>query len=263
MRPSASCGGVAVVLAMTLSLTARPAHAYRPFVSTDAAVADPGDVEVEFGYIGFRSDHGRTSIIAPTVIANLGVMRSLELVGEFKLVNDVAQRSRVETTRFEDSAVSLKWIAHDGVLQAKEPDPSLAVELSLLLPTIRGEDRPGGELVGIASGILPGVCAYHLNAGALVEPGGDEPGVIWGVILERAVAGGLRAVLEVNGESVRGSPGDDSALVGAIWDVSAPAPLDALSLDVGLRHGLGRGDEWGGTAGFTFAFSWWREGGDP
>jgi hypothetical protein len=30
---------------------------YRPFVSTDASVADTGDVEIEFGYIGFRADH--------------------------------------------------------------------------------------------------------------------------------------------------------------------------------------------------------------
>jgi hypothetical protein len=261
--PGASAKGATVVLVVTIALTPRFAHAYRPFVSTDAAVADPGDVEIEFGAIGFRSDHGRTSIIAPTVTANLGVGRDLEVVGEFKLVSDVEHRNRTETTRFEDSAVSLKWVAHDGVLQAKEREPSLALELSLLLPTIRGEDRPGGELIGIASGILPGVCRYHLNAGALVEPGGDEPGVIWGVILERAVTESLRAVLEVNGEAVRGSPGDNSALVGAIWTVPAPKPLNGLALDVGLRHGLGRGDEWGGTAGFTFAFPLWREGGDP
>ena len=62
-------------------------------------------------------------------------------------------------------------------------------------------------------------------------------------------------VAELNGESVRESEGQTSALVGAIWDLEVPAPLHALSLDVGVRHGIGdSADEWGGTAGFTVAF---------
>ena len=62
------------------------ALAYRPFVSTDAAVADAGEVEVELGYAGFRRDGSGTTIVAPALIANLGVARDLEVVGEFKLV---------------------------------------------------------------------------------------------------------------------------------------------------------------------------------
>jgi len=62
-------------------------------------------------------------------------------------------------------------------------------------------------------------------------------------------------VAEVNGESVRGSAANNSALVGAIWVVAAPAPLHELSFDVGVRHGISRAaNEWGGTAGLTFAF---------
>ena len=38
--------GIAMVL-----LGADPASAYRPFVSTDAAVADPREVEIELGAI--------------------------------------------------------------------------------------------------------------------------------------------------------------------------------------------------------------------
>jgi hypothetical protein len=232
------------------------ALAYRPFVSTDAAVADRREVEIEFGYAGFRRSDGRTTIVAPTVIANIGLGRGLEAVAEFKLVNDLSRGEGRDHTRSEDSALSLKWIAREGVFQEQGSAPSLAVELSALLPTIRGEGRPGGALVGIASGRALG-WTYHLNGGGLVEAGRDEPGIAWGVIVERPLLDHMRAVAEVNGETIRRSKADDSALLGAVWDVAAPAPLHELSFDVGVRHGISRtADEWGGTAGFTVALPW-------
>jgi hypothetical protein len=247
----------ALAAAMTLA-GSRRAFAYRPCIATDAAVADSGEVEVELGYAGFREDHGRVTIVAPAVVGNLGIARDVELVAESKLANDVTPQRGEDSTRFEDSAVSLKWVLREGVLQDHGARPSLAVELSALLPTLRGEDRPGGELVGILSGLTLG-WTYHLNASALVEPGGSEPGVAWGVILEHSIRGALRAVAEVDGESVRASPVDDSALIGAIWSVPAPAPLHELSFDVGVRRGLSSAAaDWGGTAGVTFAFPWRR-----
>src|SRR3989442_625059 len=249
----------AVAAFVSIAMRAGAALAYRQFVSTDAAVADRGEAEIELGYIGFRRNGGRSAIVAPTVIANLGIARDLELVAEFKLVSDLGRREGTERTRFEDSAVSLKWVAREGALQGHGSTPSLGVELSALLPTIRGQDRPGGELVGIASGRGHG-WTYHLNGGALVEPGRDQPGVSWGFILEHAAWGRLRAVAEVNGETVRGGEADNSALVGAIWEVAALAPLHELSFDIGVRHGISRAaDEWGGTTGLTIAFPWSRQ----
>jgi hypothetical protein len=209
-------------LALVVALTPAAAWAYRPFVSTDAAVADAGDVEIELGYAGFRRDGARSTIVAPTVIGNIGVARDLELVAESKLATDLSPRRHGDRARFEDSALSLKWVARDGVLQESGSRSSLAVELSALLPTIRREDRAGGELVGIASGRAAG-WTYHLNAGALVLPEGADPG-----------------------------------LVGAVWDVTAPSPLHALSVDVGIRRGITRAAaNWGGTAGLTFSLPVW------
>jgi hypothetical protein len=246
----------AIAAFLSIAMRTRAALGYRPFVSTDAAVADTGEAEIELGYIGFRRRGDRSAIVAPTVIGNLGIAPDLELVAEFKLVNDLGRRDGTDRTRFEDSAISLKWVARDGALQGHGSTPSLGVELSALLPTIRGQDRPGGELVGIASGRTLG-WTYHLNGGALVEPGGAEPGVIWGLIAEHGVWGRLRAVAELNGEAVRGGEADTSALAGAIWDVPAPPPLHELSFDIGVRHGISRtADEWGGTAGVTFALPW-------
>jgi hypothetical protein len=241
---------------LSVAMRTRAAFGYRPFVSTDAAVADAGEAEIELGYVGFRRSGDRSTIVAPTVIGNLGIAHDLELVAEFKLANDLERRRGSDHTRFEDSAISLKWVARDGALQGHGSAPSLGVELSALLPTLRGQDRPGGELVGIASGRTLG-WTYHVNGGALVEPGGDEPGGIWGFIVEHPVWGRLRAVAELNGEAVRGSEADTSVLAGAIWDVTAPAPLHELSFDIGLRRGLSHtADDWGGTAGLTFAFPW-------
>ena len=243
-----------------LVLAPRSAHAYRPFVSTDASVADAGDIEVEFGYIGFRRDGSRTAIIAPTVIGNLGLGHDLEAVAEFKLVSDVSDGGTDDGTRFEDTAVSLKWVAHEGSLHDRGVVPSLAAELSLLVPTLPGEHSPGTELVAIASGTAVG-WTYHANAGVLVTPGADRTSPVWGLIVEHPVFGGLRAVAEVNGETATGTGADNSALVGAIWKLAAPAPIHELSLDVGLRHGISAAaDEWGGTAGFTIAFPVWGEG---
>jgi hypothetical protein len=246
-------GRAATVLALVVGIGGpRSAVAYRPFASTDAAVAGVGEAEVELGYAGFRANDDRFTIVAPTMIGNIGVARGLEVVAEFKLA--LSADGGQDRTRFEDSAVSLKWVIREGVFQNAGTQPSLAVELSALLPTLRDEDRPGGELVGVLSGRALG-WTYHLNGGALVEPGGNEPGVVWGAIVEHAISGPLRGVAEVNGESVRRSRADNSVLLGAIWTEDAPAPLHELSFDLGVRRGLtGAAEEWGGTAGVTFAF---------
>jgi hypothetical protein len=238
---------------LLVACTTTGAFAYRPFVSTDAAVADPGDVEVELGAVGFRSGGGRTSVVAPSVIGNLGIAKDMELVGEFKLVNDLSHAEE-DRTRFEDAALSLKWVAREGVLQGRGTTPSLAVELSALVPALRGEHRPGGELAAIMSATASG-WTYHLNGGVLVEPGETSAVPVWGVIVEHRLAAGVRAVAEVNGESGTGTGPDDSALVGAIWEVKVPPSIHELSFDVGLRHGFTHAAaEWGGTAGVTIGF---------
>jgi hypothetical protein len=239
---------------LALLTCARRAGAYRPFDSTDAAVADPGEVEIELGYAGFRQSDRGVTIVAPTFVGNLGIAPNLEAVGEFKLASDLTRSRGEDPTRFEESEVSLKWVLRDGVLQDGS-GPSLAMELSALLPTGREEDRFGGELVAIASGRTLG-WTWHLNVGALVEPQRSDPGVIWGAIAEHTIRGPLRAVAEIDGESVRGARPDDSALVGLIWTVPAPAPFHELAIDVGVRRGISNAaDDWGGTAGVTFAFS--------
>jgi hypothetical protein len=119
----------ATVLAVVMALsTSRRAFAYRPFVSTDAAVAGVGELEIELGYAGFTErGEGDFTIVAPSIVANLGIARGFELVGEFELANDLFHESGQDRTRFEDAAVSLKWVVRDGVLQDEGTRPSIAM----------------------------------------------------------------------------------------------------------------------------------------
>jgi len=139
-------------------------------------------------------------------------------------------------------------VLKEGVLQGQR-GVSLAIEAGPLLPaTIEGEERFGFEGIGILSGELDPI-TYHLNLGAGVDRRGPNPFVIWGIIAELPVAGGLRLVGEVNGEDTRRVPPDNSALIGLIY---RPPSFNA-SFDLGIRKGFGGAAlDWGITAGVTF-----------
>ena len=93
------------------------AWAYRPFVSTDAAVADPREVEIELGYFNLERTRGKNTIATPGMVVNYGVATRLELVGEFRL--EVSPEVEII-----DPALSLKGVVKEGVLQDK---PGLSV----------------------------------------------------------------------------------------------------------------------------------------
>ncbi len=56
------------------------AAAYRPFDSTDASVAEAGRLEVELGPLGYLAEGQEHFLVAPILIANLGLSRRWELV---------------------------------------------------------------------------------------------------------------------------------------------------------------------------------------
>src|SRR5690242_19201871 len=73
-------GAAAAVAALwELSLSGN-ALAYRPFVSTDAAVADPGEVEIEFGPAEPLQVGSQRFLTAPEAVFNLGVAKNWEVV---------------------------------------------------------------------------------------------------------------------------------------------------------------------------------------
>ena len=58
------------------------AFAYRPFDSTDAAVADKGEFEVELSPLSYRHDDDGIAWIAPQARLNYGFAESWEIVLE-------------------------------------------------------------------------------------------------------------------------------------------------------------------------------------
>jgi hypothetical protein len=222
------------------------AWGYRPFVSTDAAVADVKEMEIEIGYFNLERDRGKNTFIIPKAVLNYGLVRDLELIGEFAI-----EEPPHGSVRLADPALSLKAILKEGVLQEKS-GVSFAVEAGPLLPsTSKEENRFGFEAIGILSGKLAAL-TYHVNLGGGVDRAETSPFVVWGAIAELPIISKLRLVGEINGESVRRNSPDNSALMGLIWE----PPLPNLFVDAGIRRGISsRAPDWMFTTGLTFSFS--------
>jgi hypothetical protein len=202
--------------------------AYRPFNSTDAAVADRGAVELEVGPIGYLVQPPDRSLVAPSLVVNWGFADRWEIVLEGRHLIQLGARPEEPRLRVEDTALSLKRVLREGSLQEKG-GLSLATELGALLPTLNGAPGLGAEWAVIASQRWPDL-TVHVNAAAAWTRA-HVPGGFGGVILEAHDAWPLRPVAEVFVETERGAPTVLSGLVGAIWRLR-----DTLSLDAGLRR---------------------------
>jgi hypothetical protein len=231
---------------LPLFFPASVAWAYRPFVSTDAAVADVKEAEIELGYFNLQREGRKNTFAVPSLVINYGLVQDLELVGEFAV-----EEPAHGTVRLADPALSLKGILKEGVLQEKD-GVSVAVEAGLLLPATGKEDnRLGFQGLGVISGQLAAL-TYHLNLGGGVDRAQSHAFVVWGTIVELPIVEQLRLVGEVNGTSVKGNTADNSVLVGCIWN----SPLPHFAVDAGVRKGISRGAaDWMITAGLTFSFS--------
>jgi hypothetical protein len=219
-----------------------PAVAYRPFDGTDAAVAEPGEVEIELQPAGLLRSGSRNNLTGPEAVINYGFAETWELVvqGEAQTFPAGAGPTNVP------NAVFLKYVIQPGVLQDKS-GPSIATEFGPLLPET-GAPGFGWSWTGIASqrwesGTL------HLNIEANLTP--DQRGQFFlDAIIEGPSKWTVRPVFEVYSDSILGQEQTFSALIGAIWQVR-----DNLAFDVGLRHALVNGQPMNELrAGVTFGF---------
>src|SRR5438105_15192306 len=87
MSAQKAWGAGPAVLAFLLGLLMLPdvAVAYRPFDGTDAAVADPGEMEIEFQPAGVLSSNGQKTLVAPATVFNFGLLKNWEAVFEGRL----------------------------------------------------------------------------------------------------------------------------------------------------------------------------------
>ena len=211
-------------------------------MSTDAAVSDPREVEIELGYFTLERTGRDNTITTPSVVLNYGFTKNWEAVAEFRL----QASPELEIT---DPGLSLKGVLKEGVLQEKE-GVSIAIEAGLLLPsTVSREHGLGIQAIGVVSGKVAPV-TLHVNGGGGLDR--DNRGFVsWGVIGELPVHPKLRLVAEVNGESTLGRQPNNSGLVGVLWQPTSRN----LVLDAGVRRGFGgAAPDWQFTLGLTFGF---------
>ena len=214
--------------ALVLAMLSAPALAYRPFDSTDADVAGPGEFELELGPIGWLREGADRFRVAPAVVANFGLPWKSELVLEGERQVALNPVPGEPSTSLVDTGVFVKTVLREGSLQDAR-GPSVAAEYGLLLPEVHGQSGTGASLAGIVSQRWE-AGTLHLNA-ALAWNREHEPDLFLGAILEGPAAWSVRPVAEVFGEQASGSPRTSSGLVGAIWRAR-----DDLTLDFGLRY---------------------------
>jgi hypothetical protein len=222
-----------------------PSFAYRPFDSTDPAVADPGELEIEFSPVSFRHDDGGDIWIAPQLKINYGIAPNWEFVIE----------GQGEHPQFEglpsvmvDNAVFLKGVVREGTLQ-EQTGPSIAIEFGALLPGINEDHGLGAEVAGIIGSQWSWGAIYFTAAAALTR---DQTGEMFlGAIIEGPLDWTVRPVAELVYEREFGHAEVFAALAGVIWEAR-----EGLAFDLAVRQASVDGaPETEIRAGLTFAFS--------
>jgi hypothetical protein len=218
-----------LALALLAALWGRDALAYRPFDGTDAAGAEPGQVEIELGPARYQQVGPNQTLFAPDVIFNYGLAERWELV----LQGGLARNLQPDATGVAllGNGLFLKSVLREGSLQDKAGS-SIATEFGFLLPDISA-DAPsgtGGSFAVIVSQRWPALTA-HLNAGVALTRQ-QQADIALSLIVEGPNDWTLRPVAELFYEHDYGGTETGSALVGAIWRIR-----DNIALDAGLRAG--------------------------
>jgi hypothetical protein len=238
-----------VALVMLLAGTSSQVLAYRPFDSTDADVAADGEFELELEPVGWLREGSAKFVVAPAVVANIGLAGERELVlqGQRQVLQDPQPgEPRISLV---DTGLFVKQMLRNGVLQ-DETGPSVATEFGLLLPEVHGQSGTGFSWAGIVSQRWDAM-TVHLNAEAAITRT-HEPGLFLGAIFEGPYRWTVRPVAEVFTDKESGSPRTNSALVGAIWRVSKD-----LTFDFGVREARTGGEGIHEIRlGLTWSFPW-------
>jgi hypothetical protein len=232
------------VIALCLTAWSGSASAYRPFDGTDAAVAAPGELEIELQPAGRLRENGSTTLVAPATVINYGLSEGWEAVFEGQGQTPLSPSGPTSLTA---AGAFLKHVLQPGSLQDKT-GPSVATEFGVLLPDSTGNSGVGASLAGIVSqrwdwGTI------HLNAETALTRE-HHADLFLGGIIEGPSKWSIRPVAEFFYEKEFGKLETISGLIGLIWRVR-----DNLSFDVGLRHALTNGHPVNEVrAGLTFGF---------
>ena len=211
------------LLAGLALLSPNAALAYRPFDSTDAAVADKDVLEVELSPLSYRHDDDGAAWVSPAARLSYGFTEDWEAVLEGQAEHFSHGRSQVT-----EAQLDVKGVLQEGSMQEKS-GWSLGTEASVLLPGINAQDGAGFELAGLASRRWEWG-AIHINIAPELTRD-QRLGIFTGLIVEGPDSWPVRPVAEVNYQRAFSTDEETSLLVGAIWKLK-----DKLALDLGFRH---------------------------
>jgi hypothetical protein len=218
--------------------------AYRPFDGTDAAVAAPGEVEIELQPAGRLREGTTTTLVAPATVFNFGLSEGWEAVFEGQGQTPLSPGGPTSLTA---AGAFLKHVLQPGCLQDKT-GPSVATEFGVLLPDSTGNTGVGASLAGIVSQRWDWGTIHVNGETALTRD--HHADVFIGSIIEGPIKWPVRPVAEFFYENELGKAETISGLIGLIWRVR-----DDLSFDVALRHALTNGHPVNEIrAGVTFGF---------
>src|SRR6266540_3557248 len=203
VRPTRAHRRAAVALLLLAGAWPAPAIAYRPFDGTDAAVAAPGEVEIELSPLGYLKEGSSRWLVAPSVILNWGFAERWEVVLEGREFVQLGRDVGGPRVSVQDSAFSLKSVLREGSLQEKS-GVSIAAELSALLPPIHAGSGAGAEWAVIVSQRWTAL-TLHLD-GAASWTRAHRLGLVGGAIVELHDAWRVRPVAELLVEGERDLP---------------------------------------------------------
>ena len=217
----------AILAPVLVAAWTQGALAYRPFDGTDAAVAEPGVIELELGPVQYFELGSAPVLFSPDVVFNYGIGERWEFVLQGRLAHELLPDS--QGPNLVGNGVFLKGVLREGSLQDKS-GPSIATEFGLLLPSTRDEPGTGASLAMIVSQRWQAL-TLHLNAGAAMTRQ-QHADTAFSAIVEGPYDWPVRPVAEFFYEREYGGSETGSGLLGAIWQVR-----DNLAVDVGLRGG--------------------------
>ena len=231
--------------ALLLACWCSTAQAYRPFDGTDAAVAETGELEIEFGALEYLREAAERALFAPNLRINYGFTPGWEAVLEGEVAHGFT--SGIPGTSVVGNGAFLKGVLREGSLQEK-PGPSVATEFGVLLPGVNDEHGAGASLAGILSQRWDWATVHFNTQVALTRE--QHADYFLDMIIEGPRDWAVRPVAEIFYERDVGLFRTRSALVGAIWQVQ-----DNIAVDFAVR-GARVNDHTAGEirTGVTFAF---------
>ncbi len=252
--------GRLTLLAVLLALLPTAAHAYRPFDGTDADVAEPHEIELEIGPLGYQRDPSAEYAVVPNFVFNYGFRKNWELVVQTR---GLAQTGDSAASRFalDDTALLVKHVLREGTLQEKT-GASVAMEVGLLFPSTNSNGGSLGVSVDVITSYRWSRASVHLNLQLALTPA-QELDLFAGVIAEGPISWRVRPVGEIFVETQTGGYHAYSLLLGVIWHVRENFDLDlaarvaAISgADTTTASGVVNGSATGLEAEVRCGFSW-------